>query len=401
MSAPARVGIAVVLTFAACGGGGGPPAGAGPRPARPVRLHTVATVPLPRLLEVTGVLAAQQELVLGMQVGGRLLELKVDVGDRVEAGAVVARLDPRDFELERARADAALRATHARLGITADDDLAAVDPEATAPVREAQAVLVEARLQRDRVAEMVQEQLRPSADLETADATLSVAESRRQRALEDVQALLAEAARARVELAQAQKRLHDAQVTAPWPGRIAARHATAGEVLAAGAPVVTLVRVDPLRLRLPVPERAAAEVAIGQRVQFTVDGRGDERREGFVARLGAVVERSNRTRLVEAAVDNPDGALLPGAFCRAAIVVQPAEQVLLVPRAAVVTFAGVARVFTVAAAAGAPARAEGHVVQLGREVGERWEILAGLVAGAEIVAEPGDLRHGDPVTVTR
>jgi RND family efflux transporter MFP subunit len=390
----------LALLVAACGGRA--PQGAVVPPApRAVQVVAAATEPVPRTLAVTGALAAQEELVLGMQVGGRLQHLRVDVGDLVEASAVVAELDPRDFELERARADASLRASHARLGIGVDEDLRSVDAEATAPVREAQAVLAEARLQRDRIADLVQEQLRPPAELETADAALLVAQSRLQRAREDVQALLAEAARARVELAQAQKRAEDARVRAPWRGRVAARHTTAGEVLAAGAPIVTLVRIDPLRLRLPVPERSVGEVVVGQRVRFTVDGLGDAVREGVVTRLGAVVDRGNRTRLVEAAVDNGDGALLPGAFCRAEIVTVPEQQVLVVPRGCVVLFAGVARAFTVEQAAGQPARAEGRVVRLGRELADRWEILAGLEAGTEVVLDPGDLRHGDLITVTR
>lgn len=396
MNGRCRSVLAVAVFAAGCGS---PKQAGGPGPVpRPVQLLVTATAPLPRTLAVTGVLAAQEELVLGLQVGGRLAELNVDTGDLVAAGAVIARLDPRDFELELARAEAVLRAARARIGVPPDADVTAIDPAATAPVREAQAVLAEARLARDRIADLVQEQLRPTADLETADATLQVAESRLQRAREDVQTLLAEAAQARVEHAQAEKRLHDAQVVAPWGGRIAARLATAGEVLAPGAPLVTLVRIDPLRLRLPVPERAAGEVALGQRVPFTVDGEAGQHRQATVSRLGAVVERSNRTRLVEAAVDNADGALLPGAFCRAEIVLVAAEPVLVVPKAAVATFAGVSRVFLVA---GEPARAEGRIVQLGRDLGLRWEILGGLDAGTAIVAEPGDLRHGDPVAVQR
>lgn len=396
MSFVRRGALAALLVVAGCGGGkqGGAPAAV----PRPVRTLVSATEPLPRTLPVTGVLAAQEELVLGMQVGGRLLELSADVGDLVEAGSVLARLDARDFELQVAHASAALRAARARLGLDPGEDVARIDPAATAPVREAQAVLAEAKLQRDRTADLVQEQLRPTAELETADAALAVAESRLQRAREDVQTLLAEAAQSAVELAQAQKRLHDAQLVAPWRGRIAARQATAGEVLAAGAPVVTLVRTDPLRLRLPVSERSAAEVKLGQPVRFTVDGLDGPPREGTVSRLGAVVERGNRTRLVEATVANADGMLLPGAFCRADIVVVAAEPVLVVPKTAIATFAGVSRVFLVA---GEPSRAEGRIVQLGRDLGDRWEIVQGLETGTPIVAEPGDLRQGDLVAAQR
>ncbi|MBL9078597.1 MAG: efflux RND transporter periplasmic adaptor subunit [Planctomycetes bacterium] len=404
MKSRLRRGVAIAGAFLFAGIGAAcsraPVAARPQRPPQPVQLVRVADEALPRTLSVNGVLAAQEELVLGLQVGGRLLELPVDTGDVVAAGDLVARLDPRDFELEHARADAALRAAHARLGIGAGDDLGGVDPQATAPVREARAVLDEAKLSRDRIAELVQQQLRPPADLETADAALAVAMSRRQRALEEVQALLAEAAEARVLLAQADKRRHDAVLVAPWPGRIAARHATAGEVVTAGAPIVTLVRNDPLRLRLPVPERAAAEVAIGQRVSFTVDGQDGVRREGLVARLGAVVDRDNRTRLVEATIPNDGGVLLPGAFCRAEIVVEPLARARTLPKAAVVTFAGVARVFAVdAGKGGEPPRARGLVVELGRDLGDRWEIRAGVDAGTEVVGKPGDLRHGDAVVV--
>lgn len=394
----------VAVALSACGRVEEPRA-AGPalRAPRAVRLGAVVEQPLPRTLEVHGVLVAHEQFVVAMQVGGRLQELSVDVGDAVAAGQTVARLDPRDFELERDRAEAAMRAAHARLGVTPADELGGVDPATTAPVREARALLDEARLQRDRIAEMVREQLRPEAELETAEASLLVAQSRLQRARDDVAALLAEAGEARVQLAQAQKRLADAAVTAPWPGRVAARQASAGEVVAAGAPLLTLVRTDPLRLQLRVPERAVPAVAIGQRVRFTVDGHtvdgaGEPAFEGFVTRLGAVVDRGNRTRLVEAAIANADDALLPGAFCRAAIVTEPDARALVAPKAAVATFAGVARVFTVDAGAdGAPARAHGHVVGLGRDLGDAWELVSGIAAGAEVVLEPGELRHGDPV----
>lgn len=393
-------GTVLVLVAAACGRSRGAAAAPAVRAPQPVRLTAVADEPLPLTLSVTGALAPQEELVLGMQVGGRLLELHVDVGDQVEPGAVIARLDPRDFELERARAEAAMRAAHARLGTTPDDDLGAVDPEATAPVREAQAVLGEARLVRDRAAELVQQQLQPPAELEAADAALLVAQSRLQRAREDAQALLAEAAQSRVLLAQAEKRFADAVLLAPWRGRVAVRHATAGAVVAAGDPIVTLVRIDPLRLQLPVPERAASRVAVGQLVRFTVDGLGDTVREGRVTRLGAVVARDNRTRLVEAGIDNEDGVLLPGGFCRAVIVLDPAARARTLPKKAVVTFAGVSRVFTVEVGADEqPARAQGHVVVLGRDLGDRWEIVDGIESGTEVVEDPGELRHGDPVRI--
>ncbi|MBM4060251.1 MAG: efflux RND transporter periplasmic adaptor subunit [Planctomycetes bacterium] len=375
----------------ACGGPGNAPARAAAAP-RPVELHEVGTAALPRTVAVTGGLAAHEELVLGLQVGGRLLQLGVDVGDRVAAGDQLAALDPRDFDLEHARAAAALATALARLG----QGDAGADVEAAAPVREAQAVLVEARLQRERVVTMVQEQLKAPADLEAADAALAVATSRLQRARDDVRTWIAEARQRRAELAQVEKRQQDARLLAPWPGRVGARHAAAGQVVGAGERVLTLLRTDPLRLRLPVPERLAPGVAVGQTVRFTVDG-GAAERSGRVVRLGAGLDRSNRTLLVEAEVGNADGALLPGGFCRAQIVVAAAEPVVVVPKQAVASFAGVDRVFCVDAPPGTPGPAVGVIVQLGREAGAVVEVVRGVAAGARIVADATGLAPGVPV----
>jgi RND family efflux transporter MFP subunit len=419
-----RVALTLSAALSACGGKA--EAVRPPVTPRPVRLHTVATVAMPSTLAVTGVLAAQEELPLGMQVGGRLADLRVDVGDQVAAGAPLALLDGRDFDLDIARAQAALQAACASLGVGAVAEAERIDPEQVAAVREARAVLGEATLARERTATMVQEQLRAPADLEAADATLAVAQSRVQRARDDVRQALASVAQRRVDLMVAEKRLADSQLRAPWPGRVAARSATVGQVVAPGERLLTLVRTDPLRLRLQVPERLVAQVALGQTVQFSVDGRS-ETKSGKVVRLGAGVERSTRTLLVEAEVANPDGVLLPGAFCRAQIVVAEAATVVVVPSAAVVSFAGVDRVFTVEAvppkasggAPGAPAgagvaaepaaapaavpalRAKGRIVQLGRDLGDRIEVVQGLAVGTEIVADAKGILPDAPVVVER
>ncbi|MEO6594208.1 MAG: efflux RND transporter periplasmic adaptor subunit [Planctomycetota bacterium] len=375
------------------------PAGRDQAPPQEVHLHLVAMAPHPRTVQVTGQLSAQEELVLGMQVAGRLQTLAVDVGDAIAADAELAALDVRDFELERDRAAAALATARAKLGSSEAEDLSGLDIEATAPVREAQALLQEARVQRERLVELVQERLRPPAELETADAALAVAQSRLQRARDEVRTWFAELQQRRVEVAQAGKRLADARLQAPWSGRVAVRHATAGQYLTVGAPVVTLVRIDPLRLQLRVPERQAAAVAVGQLVEFTVDGRENEMRTGRIVRAAAGVDRSDRTRLVEAAIENGDGALLPGGFCRASITVAPAEPVLVVPKTAVATFAGIDRVFTVAD--GTPARAKSQIVQLGRDFGSEWEVTRGLEVSTQIAVDAAGLLHDTAVVVAR
>ncbi len=382
---------AVTLLVAACGDAASAGPARTPQPPRRVTLVAAAAAELPRSVQVHGVLVALDELVAGFQVPGRLATLRVDLGDTVKEGDEIAALDRRDFELEQARATAALRQTTAQLGLESDDE--EVDIAGTASVREAEAVLADARLNRDRVHQLVQQSLSPPADLDAANAVFAIASSRLQRARDQVRTWIAELAVRRQELQIADKRMADATIRAPWPGRIAARHVAVGQYLAAGSPVVTLLRTDPLRLRLEVPERQAWEVSEGQRVEFTVDG-SEESFAGTVQRLGSAIDRSKRTLLVEAAVDNRDGRLLPGGFCRATIVVAANEPVVVVPAAAVASFAGVDRVFVVE-----DGKAKEVLVSLGRRTADAVEIRAGVTAGTKIVAEPGDLVRGTPVVV--
>jgi RND family efflux transporter MFP subunit len=399
--------LAVLAALAACARQAANGTAAAPPPPRQVRLHTVASIELPDELAVTGVLAAQEELVLGPEVPGRLLRVGVDLGDVVAKGQELFALDPRELDLAVQQAAAAVATAEARLGLAAvspdGGELDRYDVEASPAVGEAKAVLAEARLQRDRVAAMVQQNAQSGADLDARAVAVAVAENRVQRARDEVRTNLVAVAEARIALQQAQKRRADAIVAAPWAGRVAARSAVAGQVVAAGVPVLTLLRTDPLRLQLRVPERLAAAVAAGQRVAFTVDGGGKTVREGTVVRQGPAIDRNDRTRLVEAAVENGDGALLPGGFCRASIITAKARAIVAVPRAAIVSFAGVDRAFVVATDKDGATRAKGKILQLGRaagdSAGEHVEVLSGLALGERIVADAKGLLPELPVAV--
>ncbi len=384
--------IAASLLLAACGGGDSKAAARTAPAPRAVSLVKVEPAQLPRQVQVHGTLLALDELVLGFQVTGRLVELRVDLGDDVGAGDLLAALDRRDFELERATAAAQLEQARAQLGLQSVEGQE-LDIGTVAAVREAEAVLDDARLQRDRTLELVQKQLRSPAELDAANAAFAVAQSRVQRARDQARTWLAELEVRRQQLAIADKRRQDAEIHAPWAGRVASRHAAVGQYLSAGTPVLTLLRTNPLRLRLEVPERQANEIRLGLTVNFTVDGLSGSF-AGKVTRLGSQIDRVNRTLLVEAAVANDDGKLLPGAFCRAEVVIAANEPALVVPQSAVVSFAGVDRVFTVT-----DGKAVEHLVTLGRRLDDRIEIVAGIGADAAVIRAPADLTRGAPVRI--
>ena len=362
---------------------------------RPVRVVAAAVGPLPRTVTVTGTLAADEEVVAGFKVAGRVSEIAVDLGSPVRKGQLLARLDPTDFRIRVDQAEAALRQVRAGLGLPRDGSGESVDPEKTALVREVRAVLEEARLNRDRMAQLGEKNLIARSEVDASRSKMLVAESRYQAALEEIrnrQELLAER---RSGLALARQQMSDAVLGAPIDGAVRERRASVGEYLAAGAPVFGLVRVHPLRLRVAVPERDAPSVRVGQAVRVLLEG-DPAAHAGRVARLSPSIQEQNRTLTVEAEVANQGGKLRPGSFARAEIVVDADHTAVMVPAGTVVTFAGLEKVFVVKDGKTVEKR-----IRTGRRSGDRVEILDGVAAGEPVVVDPGNLVGGTPVTVTR
>lgn len=392
--------LGLLLSLATLGGcqqssapAAAPKPGASRDAPRPVRVVPAAETATDRVVSANGTLAADEQVVLGAKVAGRIAELPVDLGSRVERGQPIARIDPTDAKLRVDQAVAALQQARARLGLspTGTDDR--VDPEQTALVRQARAVLDEARLNRERTERLTKQDLVARAQLDAAVSTLGVAEGRYQDAIEEVRNRQAVLLQRRSELELARQQLADTVVTSPIDGAVSDRRANVGEYLAAGAAVATIVKLHPLRLRLAVPEREAGGVRAGQSVTITVEGATGEHR-GRIVRLSPAITEQSRTLMVEAEVPNETAALRPGAFARADIVVASDVRIVTVPANAVVTFAGVEKVLTVD---------KGRVVEVrvrtGRKLGDRTEIVSGLHVGAPIVVPPGNLTTGQAVVV--
>jgi RND family efflux transporter MFP subunit len=329
---------------------------------------------------------------LSLKVTGRLEELRVDLGSRVRRGDVIARLTPTDFELRAQQAEAALQQARARLGLPLHGTDDTVDVERSSLVRQASAALEEARLQRDRISTFVDRGITAKAELDTANANLQIADGKYADALEEVRNRQAVLAQRKSELALARQQLEDTVLRSPIDGIVRERSAFAGEFRAAGTPIVTVVRQDPLRLQLAVPERSSGEVRAGQLVRVTVEGE-HETHEGRVVRLSPSIDQGTRTLAIEAAVPNSDARLRPGSFARADIVVSEGEA-LVIPRSAVIVFAGVEKVLAVESGVARERR-----IRTGTRVGDRVEILDGLSEGTMVITNGGNVADGAAVTV--
>jgi len=361
-------------------------------PARKVKTVAVAETPFGETVTANGTLAAYDQTTVSVKVPGRVRVMNVDLGSVVSKGQVIAQLEPQDYSLRVQQAQASLAQARARLGLAPEGNDDRIDPEQTATVRQARAVLDEARHNRDRAEQLVQQGVIAKAEFDSANATFKVAEGRYQDAYEEIRNRQGVLAQRRSELALAQQQLKDTAVVAPLDGIVQEKRTSVGEYLAAGTPVVNVVRMDPLRLRAEVPERESRTVRSGQNVRVTVDG-DESVYVGKIMRLSPVIAEQNRMLMVEADVRN-NGKLRPGSFVHAEIVTNDAKMSVTVPNNAIVTFAGIEKVIVVQ-----NGKALEKPITTGRRGNDFTEIVAGINVGEKVVIDPGNLQSGQPVEV--
>jgi RND family efflux transporter MFP subunit len=357
-----------------------------------VTLLTVEQKPLEQLVTAMGTLAAYEEATISAKVPGRIRAMNIDLGSIVRAGQVIADLEPRDAQLAVEQAEAALAQARARLGLDPSGTDENVKLEQTATVRQAKATLDDAEAKLNRAKALFQQGVIAKAQLETAEADYKVALSRYQDSSEEIRNRQAVLLQRKSEVEIARQRLKDLSIKAAFDGMVKERRANLGEYVSSGSPIATIVKVDPLRLRVEVPERNAKQVRSGQLVRVSIEGDANTY-TGRIVRISPSISAQNRILLVEAEVRN-NGQLKPGAFARADIVTDAGTMAIAIPQSAVVTFAGIEKVITVQ-----DGKAVEKPITTGRKSGDLVEVLTGIKAGEQIVVQPGNLQSGQPVII--
>jgi RND family efflux transporter MFP subunit len=180
----------------------------------------------------------------------------------------------------------------------------------------------------------------------------------------------------------AQKAVADTVVRAPFAGVVGERLVSVGDYVTRGTKVAAVMRIDPLRVELTVPEQYVSAVAAGSEVTFEVDAYPGETFTGQVRYVSPSVKAETRALILEAVVPNSSSRLKPGFFATARIEQAARPNGILIPATAVRTVSGTARVFVVAVD-----RAEERVIMTGQTVGDQVEITSGLAAGERVVTE--------------
>ncbi len=340
---------ALALIMAGCGGeqAAQPSDASAPFEAREnhPRVETLVLAPddFEDVIEITGAVEAIHDAVLSAEAAGTV-EMIVPLGQFVSMGTVVARLDQGLAQAVLAQAEAALDNAAAASAL-AEDNFARMEPLYQDSIISAlEFHETRARLQQAR------------AGVRQAEATRSLA----------------------------QEQLHNTLITAPFAGTVEEHRTVLGEQVAPGMPVARIVDTGRVKIAIGVPEPYAGDIEIGTAVALNFHALGREERTGRVTFAGNSINPRNRTFTIEAEVDNSNGRLKPEMIADVRISRQRLEDVLIVPRVAVVKGEEGNSVYVVDQSASPPV-ARRSPVKLGAMYAERVIVESGLEAGSEVI----------------
>jgi RND family efflux transporter MFP subunit len=368
------------LLSVACnsGSGGGGAAGAGRgRGGRggavQVTTAKIQRISIQREVDLSGTLLSPDQAKVSSEVAGRVSQVSVEIGTEVKPGDALVRLEPRELALALERAESALRQTEAQLGIERTQGKQPPSDEQIASVRQAIANRDDARAAYARAQQLNGRGLLSQVDRDTAETRMKVAEANYEAAVDNVRSLKASLQDRRAAFDLAQKKVNDAVIKAPVAGSIAERLVQPGEYIRENTPVVTIVQMNPLKLKTGVQEKFAGLIKPGLAVKFAVEAFQDRTYDGKVAFVSPQVDQATRTFPVEALVDNAHRELKPGFFAKGTILTNVDENVMALHDDAVSTLAGVSTVYVVD-----NGKIRTQQVTLGIRQGPLWEIVSGI-----------------------
>ena len=353
-------GVVILAALASACGGAEPAASAAATTAEhrvDVAAMNVAVADLESTLEISGNLVPQTRVAVAAKLPGTLSSVRVDIGDRVRAGQVVAAIDRREIDAQGDAAEAAVNVAHA--GVEA-----------------AEAALANAVLERDRAQNLFDRGAVAKQRLDAADTARRSTAAQRDLAKANL-------AQAEAALRRAREVQRDTTLTSPIDGVVVERHYDAGSLVGPGdEPVVVVADLRVMKLEAGVSELEAGRLRVGMPARVVAQARPGDVFDGRVAAIAPEVDARNRHFRIEVRIANPGTALLSGMYGSATIPLERAAQVVAVPRDAVITRDGRRVVI----------RIEGDTV---REVpvtegltdGRRVQIASGLQAGDTILSD--------------
>jgi membrane fusion protein (multidrug efflux system) len=370
--------VGTLLLITACSAANGKTKDRDAAAPAPVPVAGVAAVerPIARYIRATGTLVAEEQAEVAAETSGRIVATPVERGTAISQGAELVRLSAEETEAQMREAEANAAQIEARLGLSGGSTF---NVNAVPEVQNARAAFELAESEFGRIKALLDQHVVSQSEFDQRRTQMEAArqqyEAAKNSASQQYQSL--QAARARVSLAR--KALADTAVRSPFSGLVAERLVSVGDYVTRGTKVAVVVRINPLRAELTVPEQFVSAVGVGQPVSFEVDAYPDRTFEGRIRYISPSLKADQRSLTVEAVVPNPSGELKPGLFATARIRQPKPTPAILVPASAVQTTAGTSRVYVVNGE-----RVEERVVTVGQSVDDMVEITDGVKAGERV-----------------
>lgn len=355
--------------------GGGASSQRGPVDAVPVEIAPVARGPIELRRTFSGSLEAPARFVVSPKINGRIEEVAVDLGDPLERGQVVVVLDNDEYEQAVMQAQADLEVARATRA------------EKASSLEIAQRAL-------DRMKTLRQEAV-------ASDSQFDVAQSNHLAAQAALEVAKANVTRAEAALKTAQIRLGYTTVEATWTGGddhrvIAERFVDPGDTVSAGAPLLSIVELDPMLAVVFVTEADYGQLEIGRTVYLDTDAFPGEVFMGSITRIAPVFRQESRQARVELTVPNPKYRLKPGMFVRVVAVLDRIDEATIVPLEALTRRDGEDVVFVVDADG---RHVRQHIVELGIQDGDRVQIRGDGIQGHVVTLGQQLLKDGSTIIV--
>ena len=331
-----------------------------------------------RMVESVGTFYPMDEAIISAEIEGRAEEVRHDLGDLVNAGEVLVRINDEEQRYQVAQSEAQLRQSLERLGLKSEKDRLA-DAREAPDVRRAQAELNEADQRLKRTRSLVDQNIGAKSDLDAANSRQQAMKAAYDSTINQTRNLMQEVERFKAILDLQRKKLRDTTVKAPFKAFVKERQVTVGQFLRANTPLFVLVKTDPIRLRVEIPERQAPWIKLNQLVDISVEAFQGRKFQGKIWRISPTVDQTKRTFVAEVLVANAAGELKSGSYAKAHVPTSHTEKVTVLPQRAVYYVMGANKAFVVKDGV-----VESREVKLGDRFETDVEILEGVADGEEV-----------------
>jgi len=312
------------------------------------------------------------QYVVAPKVTGRIIQIRKRIGDWVERGEVIVRIDDAEYQQAVLEAEANLRIAQASL-------------------KETQSQLALAKQEMDRAKSLQEKGIASPSELDAALTNYDAQQSRLKLAQAQVE-------QREASLKSAKIRLSYTVLTATEPGFIGERFVDEGSLLSPNAPVATVIGIDSVIIQTTVIERDYGRIRIGQPALTGVDAFPSKRFAGHVARIAPMLQEASRVARMEIEVQNDSLLLKPGMFTRVHVILNEKDSAQVVPREAVVSRGGENGIFVVDSA-GAAVRY--HPVQIGIVAEDKMEILSPELGSIVVTLGQHLLEDGSPIILPK